>query len=68
MSETKDYSYKKITEIIQQEAQIALEHPYTFKNPVRNVAVIGAGPYGVTVLSFLNNNYLLLTCRKMIAL
>ncbi|KAG1447216.1 hypothetical protein G6F56_009329 [Rhizopus delemar] len=47
MSETKDYSYKKITEIIQQEAQIALEHPYTFKNPVRNVAVIGAGPYGL---------------------
>lgn len=31
-----------------EEAEEALKHPYVFKKPIKNVAVIGAGPSGVS--------------------
>lgn len=30
------------------EAEEALKHPFVFKKPIKNVAVIGAGPSGVS--------------------
>jgi NADH dehydrogenase FAD-containing subunit len=30
------------------EAEEALKHPFAFKKPIKNVAVIGAGPSGVS--------------------
>lgn len=41
---------KPIEDLIEEclkEAEEALKHPFVFEKPIKNVAVIGAGPSGV---------------------
>lgn len=48
MTEEKDIlSFEELVKLITSQAQIALDHPYVFKRPIKNVVVIGAGPHGV---------------------
>lgn len=44
----RELSLEEIHEIIINEAEEALKDPYVFKNTIKNVAVIGAGPAGVS--------------------
>lgn len=41
-------SFEKLVDLIHYHAQEALDHPFVFKKPIKNVAVIGAGPHGVS--------------------
>jgi NADH dehydrogenase FAD-containing subunit len=46
---------KPIEQVIEEsvkEAEEALENPYVFEKPIKNVAVIGAGPSGVSIICF----------------
>jgi hypothetical protein len=43
-----DISFKQFVDAIHQQAQAALDDPYVFKRPIKNVAVIGAGAHGVS--------------------
>ncbi|KAG0808030.1 hypothetical protein G6F16_010194 [Rhizopus arrhizus] len=40
-------SFEELVKLITSQAQIALDHPYVFKRPIKNVVVIGAGPHGL---------------------
>ncbi|ORE06910.1 FAD/NAD(P)-binding domain-containing protein [Rhizopus microsporus var. microsporus] len=40
-------SFQELVDLIHNDAQVALDHPFIFKKPIKNVAVIGAGPYGL---------------------
>lgn len=53
-----DVSFKKFVDTIHQQAQAALDDPYVFKRPIKNVAVIGAGAHGVNhpQIFFFSNN------------
>ncbi|KAG1163508.1 hypothetical protein G6F37_001139 [Rhizopus arrhizus] len=42
-----DISFKRFVDAIHQQAQAALDDPYVFKRPIKNVAVIGAGAHGL---------------------
>lgn len=59
MHDNKDISFKKLVDAIHQQAQAALDDPYVFKRPIKDVAVIGAGAHGVShpqIFFFSSNN------------
>lgn len=50
--ETRELSLEEIREIVINEADEALKDPYVFKKPIENVAIIGAGPAGVSLFVY----------------
>lgn len=49
-------SFEKLVDLIHYHAQEALDHPFVFKKPIKNVAVIGAGPHGLCSTRFLKES------------
>ena len=47
MTSERVVSFQELVDLIHNDAQVALDHHFIFKKPIKNVAVIGAGPYGV---------------------
>lgn len=41
---------EEVISLVLEEADRALENPYKFKKPIKNVAIIGAGPSGVSYI------------------
>jgi NADPH-dependent glutamate synthase beta subunit-like oxidoreductase len=46
-NERQPFSFEEVINYTIKEAKEALNDPYQFKKPIKNVAVIGAGPSGV---------------------
>lgn len=40
---------EEVISLVLEEADRALKNPYKFKKPIKNVAIIGAGPSGVSL-------------------
>jgi NADPH-dependent glutamate synthase beta subunit-like oxidoreductase len=50
------FTFEEVIDYTIKEAKEALDDPYKFKKPIKNVAVIGAGPSGVKYIKGFTRN------------
>lgn len=61
MTITVEKTLEEVISLVLEEADRALQNPYEFKKPIKNVAIIGAGPSGV---SLHNNHHIFFFAKK----